>query len=149
MKPELSDSAKKAEEFLLQIEKHEQLISQLEDAYQKACEIATSSTQHLSDMRVQTSRRNGSEHKMLDVSAAADMIEAEKKKHQLAFYNVVRVINMVNNPVYKTYLYARYVNGKTREETAEALSISLKWLDIRIRPRSLEAVASVIKKRSH
>lgn len=146
---ELSESAKKAEEFLLQIEVHEKLKSELEGAYRKACEIAASSTQHLSDMRVQTSRSNGSESKMLKVSSASEKIEAEMKRLELAFYNVVCVINQVKNPKYKTYLYARYINGKTHEEIAEVLNISSKWVDIQIRPRSLEAVASVIKKRSH
>lgn len=137
----LSEAAQTADKFLSQGYNMDKLINQMREAY----ESATSVTARLNDMPVQISRQNSSENKFIKYSASVEKIRKELEKLEMIYDRIINVINRVDNNQYKAYLYARYINSKPREEIAEDINVSVRWLDIAIRPKALEAVAVLIK----
>ncbi len=119
-------------------------IKQLTESAQKAYDNATSISQKIDFDRVQTSKINGSEHKFLQVVHYA--METTKKVSELYAVKteILEVVYMVNNPIYRTLLLARYINFKTWEQIAMDMNYDVSWIH-RLHDKALETIKETIE----
>lgn len=94
-----------------------------DNAFTEACGTVTA----ISGFKVQTSNANTTEARFIKYADYTAMID--RRINELYQYQaeMMKVINTIGNTTYRTLLIAYYVNCKTWEETAEAISKSVRW----------------------
>ena len=98
----------------------------LEGLKRQSYNMACSATNSIGDDRVQTSRSNSAERKMLvyaDYSQQVDNKIAELLSYRSILLNR---INLLENPTHRIILIARYVEGSTWVDIADKTNYSLR-----------------------
>ena len=102
----------------------DELIRERDRAFALACGTAVK----YDDERVQTSPGNVTEAKFINYAEATRLID--QKIDDLYAYRLKmhRVIDMVDNSLYRAVLIARYINCDTWECIAERFNYDLRWI---------------------
>ena len=104
-----------------------------EEAFDSACDI----TAHMEDEKVQTSKENSFERRLIAYADYSKLLD--ERIFELICYRteILRRINMIEDTNLRTLLIARYINCKTWEQIAEDMGYSDKWVRTSLHKRAL------------
>lgn len=120
-------------------------IKELKSARREAYELAIGSGAGGFDEKVQTSRGNLTERKIL--SYIEYSLEIDKRISYLSEYRqkMLMLINKVDNSKYRTLLISRYINCNTWEKIAEDMGYSDVWVRRQLHSKALQEAEKYYK----
>ncbi len=119
-------------------------INQLLEAKRKAFELATKAATGTAEERVQTTKTNTSENRMIRLADYDIEIDRQIDKLVAIKHEILTAISAVEDPTCRALLVARYINFKTWEDIAEDIDKSERWVRTNIHQRALKKMESVI-----
>lgn len=132
-----------AKEFLQQYRNADHDINAKLDQIHKLRELATKTTQALSE-RVQTSAENKTEKIVSKIVDMENEVDAEIDNLQAIKHKIMAVIKQVSDTKQRMVLERRYINGETWEQIADNLNYSYMQI-CRIHGRALQKAENVIE----
>lgn len=137
-----------AKEYLRQIERLDMKIRQNEQEYNALREMAASvSAVDYAAERVQTSpSADAIPEKVASYIELGAKLEKDKRQYAQMRYRIVTEIQSLDNALFASILYKRYVEYKSIREIAEELGYEYKWMSRRHGSALIEFQKKYLKK---
>lgn len=117
----------------------EQLLIAKQEAYESALGIAID----VSKDKVQSSKGNSTENKLVNYIEYEFLINKRIDELIACKNEILKAISRLDNIQYRTLLTAYYINCRTWEQVAEEMNYDLRWIH-RLHGRALKKIGEVL-----
>lgn len=119
------------------------LLEEREEAFATACKVTAPPCDA---EKVSATSGNGSERRFIKYSDYSRLIDCRIDELYRIKSEIMTVIALIDNNIYRTLLIMRYVQFKTWEEIAECMGYSDKWLRTYLHQKALKKCEICLKR---